>query len=170
VRWALHDGIVDDDEARRVLRHAAARPRAARAAHRRALRFQGALYDVLAAVAEGHSAAPEALEVVNTEVARATAKTRLVPAERGFRREWLDRHEDLAWILAPVARSAADLLVSEELERLKRCPGSPGKPCGFVFVDETKNRSRRWCSSATCGNRTRLHRHYARLPRERRVE
>ena len=45
----------------------------------------------------------------------------------------------------------------------KECPGGPGKACGYQFVDETRDRSRRWCSGAARGNRTRLHRHDARL-------
>jgi predicted RNA-binding Zn ribbon-like protein len=87
---------------------------------------------------------------------------RLVAEGGGFRREWLDPRDDPGWVLGPVARSAGDLLVGPELGRLKECPGSPGRPCGFLFVDRTRNDSRRWCSGATCGNRTRLHRHYAR--------
>jgi len=62
-------------------------------------------------------------------------------------------------LLGPITRSAADLLTSPAPGRLKQCPGSPNRTCGFLFLDQTKNHSRRWCSSSTCGNRTRLHRH-----------
>jgi predicted RNA-binding Zn ribbon-like protein len=52
-----------------------------------------------------------------------------------------------------------DLLTKGRLERLKRCPG-PG--CGWLFLDHSKNGSRRWCAMATCGNRTKGRRHRAR--------
>jgi predicted RNA-binding Zn ribbon-like protein len=103
-----------------------------------------------------------ALDAVNAELAATAAPIRLVPTGAGLRREWLDPTDQLDWLLGPIMRSAADLLTSPAIGRLKQCPGSPRRTCGFLFLDQTKNHSRRWCSSATCGNRTRLHRHYTR--------
>jgi predicted RNA-binding Zn ribbon-like protein len=51
------------------------------------------------------------------------------------------------------------LLASIEITRVKQCPGPT---CGWVFLDVTRNRSRRWCNSAECGNRSRVQAHYAR--------
>ncbi|TDW21221.1 CGNR zinc finger domain-containing protein [Kribbella kalugense] len=51
------------------------------------------------------------------------------------------------------------LFEDEDLGRLRRC-GDDG--CGWLFLDRSKNGSRRWCSSADCGNRARARRHYAR--------
>ena len=112
---------------------------------------------MLSAVAAGTTPPPAALAGLHTELARAMVPVRLVPAGDGFRREWLDPRDDLGWMLGPVACSAGDLLVSPDLGRLKECRGSPGRRCGFLFLDQSRNRSRRSCSGATCGNRTRLH-------------
>ena len=46
-----------------------------------------------------------------------------------------------------------------ERDRIKLCPGSD---CGWMFIDETKNARRTWCSMETCGNRAKAARHYAR--------
>jgi predicted RNA-binding Zn ribbon-like protein len=162
VRWARHERLLDDREARRLLGRAVEHPRRAAAAHRRAVALQEAIRAVLSAVAAGATPPAPALAGLQTELARAMVPVRLVPGGDGFRREWLDPRDDLGWMLGPVARSAADLLVSPQLRRLKECQGSPGRTCGFLFVDRTRNGSRRWCSGATCGNRTRLHRHHAR--------
>ena len=121
-----------------------------------------ALHAVLAAAAHHQPSSGPALDVVNAELAATAVPARLAPATRGLWREWLDPADRLDWLLGPITRSAADLLTSPALELLKQCPGSPGRACGFLFLDQTKNHSRRWCSGATCGNRTRLHRHYAR--------
>jgi predicted RNA-binding Zn ribbon-like protein len=51
------------------------------------------------------------------------------------------------------------LLEDERLDRLKQCQDGG---CGWLFLDRTKNASRRWCSSADCGNRSRARRHYQR--------
>lgn len=50
-----------------------------------------------------------------------------------------------------IAWSALDLLRGEELSGLKQCPPDH---CHWLFIDRTKNRSRRWCDMATCGNRS----------------
>ncbi|MEM9634556.1 MAG: CGNR zinc finger domain-containing protein [Pseudomonadota bacterium] len=61
---------------------------------------------------------------------------------------------------ALIAISAISILMDKrELERLKMCPA---QDCGWLFIDETKNSRRRWCSMETCGNRAKATRHYAR--------
>lgn len=61
---------------------------------------------------------------------------------------------------ATLAISAARLLEREDLSRLRECQDDC---CGWLFLDRSKNGSRRWCSSADCGNRARAKRHYQRL-------
>jgi predicted RNA-binding Zn ribbon-like protein len=60
-------------------------------------------------------------------------------------------------MLWPVVRDAADLLTSKELNRVGRCAD---ERCGWLFVDTSRNRSRRWCSMESCGNRAKARRHY----------
>ncbi|MEM9470689.1 MAG: CGNR zinc finger domain-containing protein [Pseudomonadota bacterium] len=61
---------------------------------------------------------------------------------------------------ALLAVSALSILMDErERKRLKMCPGNG---CGWLFIDETKNARRTWCSMETCGNRAKAARHYAR--------
>lgn len=59
-------------------------------------------------------------------------------------------------ILGGIARSAADLLTSGELGRVKVCDAHD---CGWFFVDVSRNRSRRWCDMAGCGNRDKARRY-----------
>ena len=53
-------------------------------------------------------------------------------------------------ILAPLAESAADLLLTGDFDLVKRCESSE---CVLWFYDRTRSHHRRWCSMATCGNR-----------------
>jgi predicted RNA-binding Zn ribbon-like protein len=55
--------------------------------------------------------------------------------------------------------AAAPLADPREMARLRTCPGAE---CGWMFVDESRNARRRWCSMETCGNRAKAARHYAR--------
>lgn len=58
-----------------------------------------------------------------------------------------------------MAYSAAELTTTDELERVKMFEGGA---CGWLFVDLSRNRSRRWCSMEDCGNVIKARRHYAR--------
>lgn len=63
-------------------------------------------------------------------------------------------------LLAAIEASASGLFVDRgDAVRLKCCPSDH---CGWLFVDETGNSRRRWCSMASCGNRTKARRHYLR--------
>jgi len=61
--------------------------------------------------------------------------------------------------LTPILWSAADLLVSRRLERVRQCANSQ---CLWLFLDDSKSGNRRWCSMSACGNRAKAHRHYLR--------
>jgi predicted RNA-binding Zn ribbon-like protein len=58
-----------------------------------------------------------------------------------------------------LALHALDLIQTMPPDRLRRCEDDG---CGWLFLDTTRNHSRRWCSSSDCGNRDRARRHYAR--------
>ena len=65
-----------------------------------------------------------------------------------FERKWKQRTPEE--ILAPLAESAADLLVNSDFSLIRRCES---EQCVLWFYDRTKSHHRRWCSMATCGNR-----------------
>ena len=71
-----------------------------------------------------------------------------------------DAADSLTAPLRPVVRSAAELLTSPEtLLRVRECDGTD---CTWLFLDQSRNRSRRWCSMESCGNRAKVRRHYRR--------
>lgn len=62
-------------------------------------------------------------------------------------------------LLGIVARDAVALLASDRVTRLRLCAGSN---CGWLFIDESRGKPRRWCSMSDCGNRSKARRAYAR--------
>jgi predicted RNA-binding Zn ribbon-like protein len=60
-------------------------------------------------------------------------------------------------VLWPIIHSAGELFLSDELGHVKECPG-----CGWLFLDTSKNQSRRWCSMNTCGVRDKMRRYHKR--------
>jgi predicted RNA-binding Zn ribbon-like protein len=71
--------------------------------------------------------------------------------------EFVPRPLDLSWrwVHAQVAGSFAQMLVDEPAKRVKICPN---QGCTWVFFDETKGNTRRWCNDLTCGNRDKVRR------------
>nr|WP_222856746.1 ABATE domain-containing protein [Agrobacterium pusense] len=67
--------------------------------------------------------------------------------------------EGIYRVTGTIAWSALDLLRGDELSRLKQCPPDD---CQWLFIDRTKNASRRWCDMSTCGNRAKKMAHRAR--------
>ena len=69
----------------------------------------------------------------------------------------LGNKKRLDWILNPIIHSAVDILVSDELKKVKACADPV---CGWLFMDVSRNQSRRWCDMKDCGNRAKVKRHY----------
>ncbi len=159
VAWAEHAGALDEKERRSLLRAAEAEPRRAEAVHRRAIALREAIYRIFSAAAARRAPDPGDVDLLNKAVADAHRHLCLAPVAGGFAWEWRDAEAPLELPLWKVARSAADLLVSSELERVRECAG---EKCDWLFLDASRNQSRRWCDMAACGNRAKAQRNYAR--------
>jgi predicted RNA-binding Zn ribbon-like protein len=134
------------------------RPTQARRQLTAVLDLRGVLHTTFATVAAGGQPAPDLLGLIQQAAAPGLAELRLSPAAgSGYQLGWTRPTLELP--LQQLAVSAMLLLSSAELDRVKQCPGST---CGWVFLDESRNRSRRWCDSRECGNRERVRAHYER--------
>ncbi|MBS1840687.1 MAG: CGNR zinc finger domain-containing protein [Acidobacteria bacterium] len=69
---------------------------------------------------------------------------------RGWRMEYIAREGGLDWLLAAIARSAADLITEGQPSQVRQC-ANPS--CSLFFYDNSRTRRRRWCSMSLCGNR-----------------
>lgn len=114
------------------------------------------VHRVFVALADGDQPPPADLDALTQLYARGLAEFGYAVDDGLVRRRWPDdaSHADR---LARLASSAIELLTSPHLGRVRGCPS-----CGWLFVDSSRNQSRRWCSMQTCGNRTKARRHHAR--------
>jgi predicted RNA-binding Zn ribbon-like protein len=145
VAWGVLVGLMPIEEGEGLTGEAELRPGDAEAAYRDALTLRGALYDVFRAVAEDEAPASRDLETLREYEREALSRAELVQEGRNFRWEWKDPR-DLSKMLWPVTHAAAGLLTSGNLDRLKLCAG-----CYWVFLDASRNHSRRWCTMEVCG-------------------
>jgi predicted RNA-binding Zn ribbon-like protein len=154
-RWSLHAGLLGEEAVAGHLERARAEPRAAARVHAEAVELREALYRILVARAEDSPAASADREALAAVYRQALANARLVP--QGDRLDWAFDAGDLRQPLWSVAHAATDLLRSGRLDRLSRC----GR-CRWLYLDASKNRSRRWCSMAHCGSEAKVRQAQAR--------
>jgi predicted RNA-binding Zn ribbon-like protein len=96
----------------------------------------------------------EAARATRLMVATRTPRSHQVPVIRQITAE----NAGDALLRLRIVEAAVALLVSDAMQKVKSCP-----TCGWLFLDVSKNRSRRWCSMDTCGAVAKARRYYRRL-------
>ena len=157
VSWSQHANILAETDARNLLREANLHPANARAVLERAVTIRETLYRIFSAIAVRHSPAATDIEMLNEEMSAAMAQRRLTPANPPEPWVYTFEKSSLDQMLWPVVNSGAELLTSDWLERVCKCQG---ENCGWLFVDMSRNRSRKWCDMKDCGNVVKARRHY----------
>lgn len=99
------------------------------------------------------------LETINSLLGQTLSNLSLQRSEAGIALLWQGMATSLEGPLWPLVWSAARLLSGDEQRRLRVCDGLD---CGWVYVDRSRNRLRRWCQMETCGNRAKAKRRYSR--------
>jgi len=159
VAWGRLVGVLSDEVGRTLLQEAAAQPQEAERVRWQAIELRETIYRLFSATASGRSPAATDLEALNAALTLTLPHLRIVPDEDAFTWDWSGQGDALDSLLWPVARSAGDLLTSDQLQRVGECGG---EDCGWLFLDMSRNHSRRWCDMGDCGNRAKARRHYRR--------
>jgi len=164
--WSQRVGAIDPAAADALRLQADPDPAAANAVLERTKATRAYLYEVFSAIARGAAAPEPSIERLQRDEADALAHGRLVAADGGYRWSWdADGTDlDLARPLWIAIHAAATLLTDGPLDRVKGCAS-----CRFHFLDESKNRSRRWCSMEDCGAQSKIRRYVARRASNRRA-
>ena len=163
VYWAEQVGLIDARQAAALYARAEREPAAAAAAHREAIRRREALNDVVLAAIDQRPVAGGALDTINAWIGDALVHRRFRTVSPGKIEVALEDDGDLLAFLRPVALDAAELL-EHELPRglVGVCEERLVGRCAWLFLDTTKNHSRRFCTMKECGNRAKQRRHYQR--------
>ena len=159
VDWVTRAGGLSSGEADAVLALADADPDAAAQELVRARALREAVFALFHGHATHGAADTAAVQEAYTD---ALGHGRLEPTADGMRWTW---EPDLALPRWRVAQSAIDLATSGSLGRVKACASQDG--CQYLFVDTSKNGSRRWCSMTDCGNQAKSKRLTARRRADR---
>jgi predicted RNA-binding Zn ribbon-like protein len=148
--WGRQVGWIDEQATASLRAVAAARPREASAELARIRTLREAIYHALTAAIDGNTPSEEMVDLLDGAIRTATAQRELSVSEGRFSWAWPEAQTRLDGLRARMAASAVDLLLSPDLGRVRQCADSA---CGWLFLDRSRNRSRRWCSMSACGNR-----------------
>jgi predicted RNA-binding Zn ribbon-like protein len=161
VMWAAAAGVVTSPEADALVRRAAAGPAEASAVLRSALDLREAAHRLCRAAAAGRAGEAPDLAVLNRLLQRYPLRGEIVVSGESYAWRGAASDEALALPVERLAAAAAELLLSAaELRRVRLCDGAG---CGWLFLDTSPNRRRRWCSMESCGNRAKARRHHAKI-------
>lgn len=163
--WCHEAGVLEDHRLRQIDQDALDHPRRAHEAVAAALRLRGTLRMLFAAIAQRGSPPAEAVESLNSMLAKLPLRLRSDGEDGGFEWDWRVDGENLGAVLWPVIWDAATLLRDHDaLQRVKSCAGDR---CGWLFLDTSRRGNRRWCDMADCGNRAKVRRFHQRHRRKR---
>jgi predicted RNA-binding Zn ribbon-like protein len=124
-----------------------------------AIALREVIYRIFSALASGDTVSDQDLAALNRALAAAPSRDRLAPTDAGYGWQIGPAALSAATLLAPVLWSASDLMVSDRRQRVRLCSNAQ---CLWLFLDQSKGGTKRWCAMAACGNRAKARRHYRR--------
>lgn len=158
VGWSWAVGLLTDREARMLQEEGQRRPEDAARTLASAVDLRELIYQIFSTLAADRPAPEQLLGTLNEMLPDALRHSLIISSSKGFEWGWIAGPGDLDRMIWPILRSAADLLASDDLDRVGECADDHG--CGYLFFDTSRNHSRRWCSMESCGNRAKARRHY----------
>jgi len=160
INWSIKEGVIGRQDASRLSKSASERHLEG-STLKRALELRETIYRIFSAVAHGRTPHESDLAALNGVLSAASVNTKVARKGDQFAWEWDMVPDPQSRLLWPIAKSAGDLLTSGRLDRVRECANEE-QGCGWVFMDRTKSRTKRWCSMDSCGNRAKVHAWYER--------
>jgi predicted RNA-binding Zn ribbon-like protein len=159
IAWAEQAKLLKPAQADDLKRYTVSDPSDAAELLARATELREAIFRIFLSAADGNMPSRADLSRLNAELGAGLSRLRIGTSHDGEGYAWQWSEHDLKpeHLLGPIARSAAELLVQPDLvAKVHQCHGDN---CGWLFIDCSKNHSRRWCDMRDCGNRAKVRRH-----------
>lgn len=160
LHWSEQSGVCTPAATQRLRRWSRDHQAQADEIFTEALAIREAIFRIFSAIAGGAPVAAKDFAVLKAALANAPARSRL--ARFGNRCGWWveQPQPSVSGVLAPVLWSAGDLMLNARSRPIQRCAN---EECLWLFIDQSKNGTRRWCAMNACGNRAKARRHYAKI-------
>lgn len=162
VKWCAEAGSISVSVAQEIRKWPEKHPKRAAEIFAEAIALREAIYRVFHSIALNAKPDEADLDTLNRALRDAPRRATVQRMGEGFGWQLAESKPSATTLLALVIWSAGDLLVGPQLARLRECSNDK---CLWLFLDDSKNGTRRWCSMQACGNRAKAHRHYLRQKR-----
>jgi predicted RNA-binding Zn ribbon-like protein len=158
--WSRRKGLLQKEESARLSSLTKSKAGLEERTVKDAIELREAIYRIFSAVAHGKQADEADIDVLNKHLVRSLQRAKVKASGNGYSWGWqsVEAPDMMLW---PIARSAADLLTSDELTRVREC-ANEDEGCGSLFLDCSKSHTRKWCSMESCGNRMKFKTYYNR--------
>jgi len=153
VTWVYCANAISDSQMERLLQTGRENQEKANQIYKDALQLREAFYDFVLNLINQDEASSTNMQLINRWISRAFSNLELAQLNGYFVLDWKTEIFELESVLWPIIRAFVNLISSEDRNRIKQCYN-----CGYLFVDNSKNKSRRWCSMEICGNRVKARR------------
>jgi predicted RNA-binding Zn ribbon-like protein len=163
--WTKRVRLLRGEQVEILTRKAAGQPDKAAVVFGKSLDLREAIYRIFVAQTKGKSPADTELAMLNSVLAPLTNGAQVGYATGRYEWQWNFDQTALEAPLRIIALSAVDLMTSENLKWVGQCADEDG--CGWLFVDTSKNHSRRWCDINDCGNRAKQRRYQKKVQRQK---
>ena len=156
VRFLQETTLITADQAQHLKKQP--NPAATTAALQTIRKLREASAAVLYAVAEDRPPPTKDLETLERYFLQANSQSHLC-WDQGAGWQWNDEESNPAFAVWVLTESVRELLFSHQIAHLRTCDMDT---CRWLFLDTSKNHSRRWCNMKVCGNRVKARRFQAR--------
>lgn len=155
--WTAKVGILSAEQNHRLQKQARQDEKIAEHALKKAIDHRELLFRLFVKLAKGSEPNKGDMADFIKLYGEAMASSQLIRTEDRFSPRWKpdQTYEAILW---PIIYSAGQILFSKEVTQVKECPS-----CGWLFLDVSKNQTRRWCSMNTCGARDKMRRYHGKL-------
>ncbi|MBU2491587.1 MAG: CGNR zinc finger domain-containing protein [Bacteroidetes bacterium] len=153
--WGKKKKLLNEKEVKELILFSSENNKAANRLFQRAITFREAIYRIFKGISEGREPTDKDINIINTECLSARENQTLIYENKLFAWKFVHGGNEAENIIRMISLSAAELLTSEQIKRIKQCPG---ENCGWLFLDTSKNGSRQWCDMKVCGNLAKVRR------------
>lgn len=160
IEWAHQGGVLSKSDIETIAQEQKVASDGIKSSLTHVLELRERLYRIFSSASAGLSPTIEDLENLNKAISTSRSQTKLKWGGDKFAWGWQSENNLVERLLWLITQDAVELLTSDLFSRVGECADDRG--CGFLFVDTSKNRSRKWCSMDACGNRAKARKHYQR--------
>lgn len=121
--------------------------------------FRALLHHIVKETVKGIGPSSEELNYLNKVMAAGPVIRHIVREDNGYQLEQVSARRDWLQVMADIAGSFAETLSEAGISRIRICDNSD---CRWVYYDDTRNRSKRYCDDKLCGNLMKVRRFRAR--------